>query len=63
MNYGVSLGDAFRPEPYAYVGPHAPRQGEFRNAPFGAARAVRELGGVVGLMAFLEQGCRLAGDA
>ncbi|MGE7434308.1 hypothetical protein [Kitasatospora sp. NPDC001175] len=60
VNYGVSPGDAFRPEPYAYVGPHTFRQGEFWNAPFGAARTIRELGGAIGVMAFLEQGHRLA---
>jgi hypothetical protein len=60
VNYGVSLGDAFLSEPYAYVGPHAPRQGGFWNAPFGAARAIGELGGVMGVTAFLEEGRRLA---
>lgn len=44
VNYGVSPGDGYLPEPYAYVGPHRPRQGPFWNAPFGAARPVRELG-------------------
>ncbi|MFJ7246718.1 hypothetical protein ACIQWA_18990 [Kitasatospora sp. NPDC098652] len=63
VNYGLSPGDAFLAEPYAYVGPHELRQGEFWNAPFGAARPVRELGGAGGLMAFLEQGRRLTGDA
>ncbi|MFF2149034.1 hypothetical protein [Kitasatospora sp. NPDC058190] len=63
VNYGVSLGDAFEPEPYAYVGPHSPRQGGFWNAPFGATRTIRELGGVFGITAFLEQGRRLAVDA
>ncbi|MFJ8628351.1 hypothetical protein ACIRD3_36685 [Kitasatospora sp. NPDC093550] len=59
VNYGLSPGDAFQPEPYAYVGPHEPREGAFWNAPFGAARVVRELGGVGGVTAFLEQGRRL----
>ncbi|MFD0277589.1 hypothetical protein ACFVHB_27280 [Kitasatospora sp. NPDC127111] len=63
VNYGVSPGDAFRQEPYAYVGPHTPRQGEFWNAPFGAARTIRELGGVSGITAFLERGRRLAHGA
>jgi hypothetical protein len=40
VNYGVSLGDAFLDEPYAYVGPHTPRKGAFWNAPFGAVRAL-----------------------
>ncbi|MBD0692331.1 hypothetical protein [Streptomyces sp. CBMA123] len=64
VNYGVSPGDAFLAEPYAYVGPHAdgPRQGEFWNAPFGAARPLRELGGAGGLMDFLARGRRMTGD-
>jgi|KBSSwiStaDraftv2_1062776.scaffolds.fasta_scaffold00809_17 hypothetical protein len=36
VNYGVSAGDDYHPLPYAYVGPWAPRTGEFWNAPFGA---------------------------
>ncbi|MFD8752851.1 hypothetical protein ACFV0O_17980 [Kitasatospora sp. NPDC059577] len=63
VNYGVSLGDVHRPEPYAYVGPHTPRQGEFWNAPFGAARTIRELGGVSGIVEFLDQGRGLASGA
>ncbi|MCX4745878.1 hypothetical protein OG455_10125 [Kitasatospora sp. NBC_01287] len=61
VNYGVSPGDDFLAEPYAYVGPHTRRSGEYWNAPFGAAVAVRELGGVDGVLAFFEQGRRLAG--
>ncbi|NKQ51268.1 hypothetical protein HFP15_00040 [Amycolatopsis sp. K13G38] len=38
VNYGISPGDSYSPEPYAYVGPHRPREGAFWNAPFGAAR-------------------------
>jgi hypothetical protein len=51
VNYGVSAGDSHIAEPYAYVGPHdfdagADRyRSEFWNAPFGAARALRELPG------------------
>ncbi|GLY40096.1 hypothetical protein Amsp01_061190 [Amycolatopsis sp. NBRC 101858] len=47
VNYGVSPGDGYLGEPYAYVGPFEPREGEFWNAPFGAARPVRELGGEI----------------
>jgi hypothetical protein len=43
VNYGVSPGDGYLGEPYAYAGPHRPRTGAFWNAPFGAARAVSEL--------------------
>jgi hypothetical protein len=45
VNYGVSPGDSYLPEPYAYVGPHAPRDGDFWNAPFGAARKLDDLDG------------------
>jgi hypothetical protein len=45
VNYGVSPGDGYCPEPYAYVAPWTPRTGEFWNAPFGSARPLRELPG------------------
>jgi hypothetical protein len=44
VNFGMSPGDARINEPYAYVGPPAPRTGPFWNQPFGAARSMRELG-------------------
>ena len=47
VNYGVSPGDGYLGEPYAYVGPFEPREGEFWDAPFGAARPVRELDGEI----------------
>jgi hypothetical protein len=43
VNYGVSPGDAGHPLPYAYVGPWAPREGEFWNASFGAVRTAGQL--------------------
>ncbi|MGQ0466291.1 MAG: hypothetical protein ACT4QG_13315 [Sporichthyaceae bacterium] len=43
VNYGVSPGDGYCAEPYAYVGPWTPHEGEFWNAPFGAARPLRDL--------------------
>ena len=43
VNYGVSPGDNGHPLPYAYVGPWTPREGEFWNAPFGAARPLAEV--------------------
>jgi len=52
--FGVSPGDAAIPEPYAYVSPASPRTGTFWNAPFGAARPMRELGD--GLLAFFTEG-------
>ncbi|GAA5018393.1 hypothetical protein [Kitasatospora paranensis] len=63
VNYGVSAGDGFQPEPYAYVGPHTPRTGPFWNAPFGAARTVQDLGGADGVTRFFEEGRRLAASA
>jgi hypothetical protein len=62
VNYGVSPGDDYLAEPYAYVGPHAPRKGEFWNAPFGAARAMRDLGDEDAVLAFFQEGRRLAVD-
>lgn len=43
VGYGVSPGDGYVAEPYAYVSPPDPRHGTFWNAPFGAARPMREL--------------------
>ena len=61
MNYGVSLGDARLPEPYAYVGPWQPRTGDFWNVPFGAARPLREFSsGDEALAEFFARGRELA---
>jgi hypothetical protein len=56
VNYGVSPGDGYLAEPYAYVGPCQPRRGEFWNAPFGAARTVTELGDTEGVLRFFRAG-------
>jgi len=56
VNYGVSPGDGYEPWPYAYVGPHEPRAGDFWNAPFGAARRLSQLSGEAGVLAFFEAG-------
>lgn len=58
VNYGVSPGDGHLPEPYAYVGPHRPREGEFWNAPFGAARTLRELADADAIQRFFAEGRR-----
>lgn len=55
-NYGLSPGDAFLPVPYAYVGPAGPQEGEFWNAPFGAAVPLTALGSADGVLAFFRQG-------
>jgi hypothetical protein len=60
INYGVSPGDAYLPEPYAYVGPWRPLDGEFWNASFGAARPLHALGDIT---AFFQEGRLRAGQA
>jgi hypothetical protein len=60
VNFGLSLGDGFLDEPYAYVGPWTPPEGEFWNAPFGAARALGDLGGAAAVAEFFREGQRLA---
>jgi hypothetical protein len=57
VNYGVSPGDSFLAEPYAYVGiSHVPEGDAFWNAPFGAAIPLRELDGIPGTVRFLAEG-------
>jgi len=62
VGYGVSPGDRFITEPYAYVSPPEPRTGEFWNQPFGAARTMRELddGYADAVLAFFLDGRRRA---
>jgi hypothetical protein len=62
VNYGVSPGDAYLAEPYAYVGPHHPRRGAFWNAPFGATRPVSALVDVAGAVRFFREGRDRARD-
>ncbi|OLP58852.1 hypothetical protein BJM39_25905 [Salmonella enterica subsp. enterica serovar Javiana] len=61
VNYGVSPGDETIASPYAYVGPWDRADGEFWNAPFGAARTLRELGSADAVLAFFRQGLALLG--
>jgi hypothetical protein len=65
IGYGVSPGDRFLPEPYAYVTPRSPRSDEFWSAPFGAARPMRELnrGQVDSVLAFFVEARRREADA
>ncbi|HEY5186624.1 MAG TPA: hypothetical protein VIM19_17360 [Actinomycetes bacterium] len=65
VNYGVSSGDGYLPEPYAYVGPWRPRTGGFWSAPFGAARPLAELGqnDADAVLAFFHEGRRRAAEA
>jgi hypothetical protein len=56
-NYGVSPGDGFIEEPYAYVGVSSPPAGDaFWNAPFGAARPLRELPDEAAVTGFFAEG-------
>lgn len=59
INYGVSPGDTYLAEPYAYVGPWHLPTGPFWNAPFGAARPLRDLPDADAVLAFFHDG-RLA---
>jgi hypothetical protein len=56
VNYGVSPGDNYLGEPYAYVGPWQARAGEFWNAPFGAAVPMRALASEDAIVAFFAEG-------
>jgi hypothetical protein len=57
VNYGLSPGDGFRAEPYAYVGPwQVPDQDAFWDAPFGAARSLDFLGTVEAVRDFFAEG-------
>jgi len=56
INYGVSTGDQFIDEPYAYVGADPVAGDEFWNAPFGAARPLADLAGAGAVAAFFTEG-------
>jgi hypothetical protein len=57
VNYGVSPGDGFIAEPYAYVGVgQVPAGDVFWNAPFGAARPLRDVGDLDGTVTFFAEG-------
>jgi hypothetical protein len=63
VNYGVSPGDGYLGEPYAYAGPWQPRVGTFWNAPFGAARPLRLIPGSTALYDFfMEAKARVESD-
>jgi hypothetical protein len=59
-NFGASLGDEGRPEPYLYVGPHdsgaRPASDPFWNEPYGAAVSWRQIAGVADAIGFFEAG-------
>lgn len=56
VNYGISPGDAVHARPYAYVGPHTPREGAFWNASFGAMREIDDLKDADAVAAFFAEG-------
>ena len=57
VNFGVSPGDGFSAEPYAYVGVAVPAAGDvFWNAPFGAAVPLRELPDAAAVTGFFAEG-------
>jgi hypothetical protein len=60
VNYGVSPGDKHMSEPYAYVGPWAPREGSFWNTPFGAARPLTQLTDMASVADFFREGATRA---
>jgi hypothetical protein len=62
VNYGMSPGDGYLDEPYAYVGPWRSRTGDFWNAPFGAARPMRDLPDVEAVRRFFAEGRAHAAD-
>jgi hypothetical protein len=56
-NFGVSPGDSFSEEPYAYVGVASPPAGDaFWNAPFGAAVPLREFPAASAVTGFFAEG-------
>jgi hypothetical protein len=60
VNFGVSPGDVGIGVPYAYVGPWKPREGDFWNVSFGAARPIHELGTAGAVLDFFAEGRALA---
>jgi hypothetical protein len=58
-NFGLSPGDGFIEEPYAYVGVSSPPAGDaFWNAPFGAAVPLGELPDAAAVVGFFAEGDR-----
>ena len=56
-NFGLSPGDGFIEEPYAYVGVSRPPAGDvFWNAPFGAAVPLTDLPDAAAVAAFFSEG-------
>lgn len=62
VNYGLSPGDGYLSEPYAYVGPWEPREGSFWNAPFGATRTLAQLPDAAAIATFFDEGLRAVAE-
>lgn len=63
VNYGVSPGDAFSAEPYAYVGPWSLPDDLFFDVPFGAFRTRSQTPDPEAIAAFFAEGRQAAGRA
>lgn len=55
INYGVSPGDGYFGQPYAYVGVDPVPDDQFWNAPFGVSRPMAEFADAAELVAFFAQ--------
>ena len=62
INYGISPGDSHHAEPYAYVGPWRQREGEFWNAPFGAAQPLGQTPDAEAIVRFFAAGRAAAAE-
>ncbi len=60
VNFGGSPGDGHIPEPYLYVGPWTPLEGDFWNESFGATRLASEIDGPADAIEFFSEGLRRA---
>ena len=60
VNFGASPGDEAVPEPYFYVGPWEPREGDFWNEPFGAVLRHGDVSQPDDVLDFFSVGLRLA---
>jgi hypothetical protein len=56
VTYGISPGDGFSAQPYAYVGPHAPVDDPFFDVPFGALRTWAQVPDAASVAAFFAEG-------
>ncbi len=60
VNFGASPGDDGIAEPYLYVGPWEPREGEFWTEPFGASYSYDRISSVDDAVSFFTEGLRAA---